>query len=339
MVWRAGLWEKLIKHGIQGRCFNVILGMYKSVKSCISVNGKLSPLFECNMRVRQGENLSPILFALFLKDLESFMNNSALQGISLTEHNSQNDTIVYLKLLLLLYADDTVIFADTYQGLQKGLENLEVYCKIWRLTVNVEKTKVMIFENRKSNKHYELSMMETQLKWLTHLSTLEYNFNTKGTFSETKVHLSEQATKAMFSLLKKWRQFDIPVDLMLELFDKSLVPILLYGCEVWGFENIGIIERIHLKVCKIILNVKKIHSKLNGLWGTTSLSTQSILIYSRLIKFWAKIIIPSNMNKISFILYQIQLNQLNNGKKKWKWLGFVKSTLEKLGFNEVWQSQ
>ena len=45
------------------------------------------------------------------------------------------------------------------------------------------------------------------------------------------------------------------------------------------------------------------------------------------------------MNKISFILYQIQLNQLNNGKKKCKWLGFVKSTLEKLGFNEVWQSQ
>ena len=64
-----------------------------------------------------------------------------------------------------------------------------------------------------------------------------------------------------------------------------------------------------------------------------------VLIYSRLIKFWAKIITPSNMNKISFILYQIQLNQLNNGKKKCKWLGFVKSTLEKLGLNEVWQSQ
>ena len=152
LVWRAGLWEKLVKRGIQGRCFNVILGMYKSVKSCISVNGKLSPLFECNMGVRQGEILSPIiLLALSLNDLESFMNNSALQRISLTEHNPQNDTLVYLKLLLLLYADDTVIFADTYQRLQKGLENLEVYCKIWRL--NVEKTKATIFENRKSNKH------------------------------------------------------------------------------------------------------------------------------------------------------------------------------------------
>ena len=44
---------------------------------------------------------------------------------------------------------------------------------------------------------------------------------------------------------------------MLELFDKSAVPILSYGCEVWVFENIDIIERIHLKFCKIIVIVKK----------------------------------------------------------------------------------
>ena len=168
---------KLIKHGIQGRCFNVILGMYKSVKSCMSVNGKLSPLFECNMGVRQRENLSPILFALSLNDLESFMNNSTLQGISLTECNSQNDTTVYLKLLLLLYADDIVIF---------------------------EKTKVMIFENTKSNKHYEFKYDGNTVKMVDSFKYLGVYFNTKGTFSETKVHLSEKATKAMFSLLKKW---------------------------------------------------------------------------------------------------------------------------------------
>ena len=47
----------------------------------------------------------------------------------------------------------------------------------------------------------------------------------------------EQVTKAMFSLLKKWRKFEIPVDLMLELFDKSVVPILSYGYEAWGLRT------------------------------------------------------------------------------------------------------
>ena len=84
-----------------------------------------------------------------------------------------------------------------------NLENLEVYCKIWRLTVNVEKTKVMIFENRKSNKLNEFKYDGGAVKVVDSFKYLGVYFNTKGTFSETKVHLSEQATKAMFSLLKK----------------------------------------------------------------------------------------------------------------------------------------
>ena len=39
----------------------------------------------------------------------------------------------------------------------------------------------------------------------------------------------------------------------LDLFDKIVKPILLYGCEVWGVGNNDIVERI----CKILLYVKK----------------------------------------------------------------------------------
>ena len=63
------------------------------------------------------------------------MNNNGLHGVCLREHNNRNDAIVYLMLLLLLYTDDTVIFSDS-------LENLEVYCKIWKLTVNLTKLKL-----------------------------------------------------------------------------------------------------------------------------------------------------------------------------------------------------
>ena len=41
-------------------------------------------------------------------------------------------------------------------------------------------------------------------------------------------------------------------------------------------------------------------------------------------------------NQISFHRH---FSRLNKGKRKCKWLGFVKSTLEKLGFSEIWQSQ
>ena len=50
-----------------------------------------------------------------------------------------------LKLYLLLYADDIVIFSNTSEGLQNGLDILSEYCSKWKLTVNIDKTKIMVF--------------------------------------------------------------------------------------------------------------------------------------------------------------------------------------------------
>ena len=42
---------------------------------------------------------------------------------------------------------------------------------------------------------------------------------------------------------------------ILDIFDKTVKPILLYGCETWGFGKNDIIERVHLKFCKLLLHV------------------------------------------------------------------------------------
>jgi hypothetical protein len=47
------------------------------------------------------------------------------------------------------------------------------------------------------------------------------------------------------------------LDIQLELFDALVKPILLYGSEVWGFQNMVNIERVHLKFMKRILAVNK----------------------------------------------------------------------------------
>ena len=41
----------------------------------------------------------------------------------------------------------------------------------------------------------------------------------------------------MHVLFKRIRNIDIPIDLQLYLFDHVSLPIALYGCEIWGFEN------------------------------------------------------------------------------------------------------
>ena len=97
-VWRTGLWVKLINTNITGNCYNVIYNLHKQTKSCIAINGQKSEFLNCEIGVRQGENLSPLLFAIFLNDLESFLSQyDASGGISALRH-----TLTFLKPFILL---------------------------------------------------------------------------------------------------------------------------------------------------------------------------------------------------------------------------------------------
>ena len=59
----------------------------------------------------------------------------------------------------------------------------------------------------------------------------------------------------MYSILGKSRVLKLPVHLQLKLFDSLVLPILIYGSEIWGYENCHLFEKLHKKFCKIILNV------------------------------------------------------------------------------------
>ena len=71
----------------------------------------MSDAFMCNMGVKQGKKLSPLLFPFLFNDIQE----------QLIEHNCSylnfNDDLVnaYLKLLVLMYADDTILLSDSEQ--------------------------------------------------------------------------------------------------------------------------------------------------------------------------------------------------------------------------------
>ena len=105
--------------------------------------------------VRQGENLSPVLFALFLNDLESFMHSNNCSDVNL-ELDSDN-LYIYLQLFVLLYADDTVIFGADETSFQKNLDMFYEYAKMWQLDINYDKTKIFIFGTLNDD-HFDFKM-------------------------------------------------------------------------------------------------------------------------------------------------------------------------------------
>ena len=122
-VNRTHLWSKLLSIGIKGRIFDVITNTYKDAKSCIRHNSELSSLFPCNNGVRQGENLSPLLFSIYLNDLDTFLSHSC-KGITLEEPTLGLNE--YIKLFTLLYADDTILLANSENDLQIALDKLHL---------------------------------------------------------------------------------------------------------------------------------------------------------------------------------------------------------------------
>ena len=79
-VWRVGLCKKLLASiNINGKCFQIILNMYKGIKSCVSYNGEQSSFFSSSRGVRQGENLSPVFICLIFERLRIFPMGQKLQ--------------------------------------------------------------------------------------------------------------------------------------------------------------------------------------------------------------------------------------------------------------------
>ena len=87
-----------------------------------------------------------------------------------------------------MYADDLVIFSETVVGLQTSLNSLEVYCKEWSLTINVQKTKIVIFRN--GGKLYDNEKFyidnNTEIEVVNKFTYLDLCFNYNGKFTEAE---------------------------------------------------------------------------------------------------------------------------------------------------------
>ncbi|XP_060563724.1 uncharacterized protein LOC132723080 [Ruditapes philippinarum] len=316
--------------------------MYLQAKSCVKINSfsHMSDFFTSHTGVRQGENLSPILFSLFLNDLNYFLSQH-FNGLDLLS-NIVNDTLsdsdveMYFKLYILLYADDTVIFAESAEELQKALDAMSNYCQLWHLQVNPSKTKIVVFCKSKRGlcNIPAFSFEGNLLEIVDDFSYLGVKFSYNGKFAKTKNHLLEQARKAMFSIIVKARKLDLPISMQIHLFDSMVAPILLYGSEVWGIENVNIIDIFQLKFYKLILNLKQSTPNCM-LYGDLGILPLSNHIKSRVLCFWNKIL-SSKQESISHILYDMSHSLYCRNVLKLPWMNSVCKLLDSLGLSNFW---
>ena len=194
----------------------------------------------------------------------------------------------------------TVLLSNSSDGLQQALNDLSGYCTEWKLKVNSSKTKVIIFSKRKPKIMPKLVFDNKLLEIVTEF---------------------------------KYRE----VDVMLELFDKTVLPIMLYGCEIWGFGNNNILETVFLKFCKYLLGLKS--STPNCMvYGEVGCYPISVHIKVRMIVYWFKLC-SSDEQKICKKLYNVLLHMHADDTYNSEWLNSIINILQQNGLGFIWQSQ
>ena len=341
-VDRSSLWKKLISHGINGKVLNVIYNLYKNAKSCVKSQGKLSDYFSCNVGVRQGENLSPLLFAIYLNDFEFYVSRkyNGLKDIAAdcSTYLSDDDVEIYLRLYVLLYADDTIVMAESAEELQLALNAVYDYCKTWDLTVNTSKTKIVIFSKRKILDYPAFLFGHDIIEVVEDYVYLGVTFNYNGKYDKAMNKQVNLARRALFALLSRARKLQLPVDIQIELFHQLVVPVLLYGCEVWGFNELNQIEVFYRTFLKKLLGVHKRTPNciVYGETGTSPLYNQ---VLSRIVGFWARLI-NGKKTKLSYVMYRLTREMhsryIENYNFNFAWIELLDRELSALGMSDIW---
>ena len=188
-----------------------------------------------------------------MNDIFELIDTSTFSSITLNEID---------KINVLVYADDLLILAHSEEELQHHLNKLSQYCKQWKLEINIKKTKCIVFN--RGNKLCRANLEIDGIK-IENVKSIKYLGFTVGSnkcsLSNTPRDLSTKAKRAIFALSNKIKLSMLPTKLALKVFSSQIVPILLYGAEVWApYSNVNfcnwdknILERTQTQFLKRIL--------------------------------------------------------------------------------------
>ena len=185
-----------------------------------------------------------------------------------------------------LYADDLVIISQSKEGLQNSLNSLHNFASTKHLTINITKSKCMIFNSAGRHLKSDFTINNEPIENVNSFCYLGFDVKSSGTVKYAMDILHDKAKKALRPLISVIARFKIPVQTvqtLIRLFHTFMSPILLYNAEDWStltdkkiqrFSNTTILDDIstsktdlvHRKLLKFVLGVSKSTPQSCSIW-------------------------------------------------------------------------
>ena len=232
--------DKLKYYGVHGTNLNLFSSYLENRKQYTEIDNIKSNMLQITTGVPQGSILGPLLFIIYIND---FAQASKMFNF-------------------LIYADDTTlsstlnVFSDkTHDQNFESLINEELvkindWLKINKLSLNVVKSKFMIFQKKKKN----IQILNLKIDNVNIDQVKEFNF--LGLIIDTNLNWKKHAEKISnacskkIGILNKLKHI-LPLDIKKILYNSLIVPHINYCIMAWGFESNRIIK-LQKKALRII---------------------------------------------------------------------------------------
>jgi hypothetical protein len=218
-VWVQGLVFKMIENKIPANFVKLLYSYLTGRTLQVKVNRTLSEKRPIKAGVPQGSILGPKLFSIFINDVPAFAKTS-----------------------LALYADDTAIYAHSFNAevatrqVQIQVNLLGKYFDKWLIQINAAKTEAILFAKKFTNTKIITPLKVKNRKVLTQSSVkyLGVHLDTRLTYH---THIDKTLTRAKATLHALYPLFSKQSKLTsgnkLKLYKTIVRPVLTYAAPVW----------------------------------------------------------------------------------------------------------
>ena len=239
---------KLAAHGISGDVLRWIENWLRGRKQRVVLGGQESEWSDILSGVPQGSVLGPILFVLYINDIDDTVNSKILK-----------------------FADDTKIYhrvdsADGIESMRVDLYNLVSWSKEWQMLFNIDKCKVMHLGYNNPKVNYV--MESTQLQEVSEEKDLGIIVSDDLKWEKQCIAAVKQANKILGMIKRNF--VDRSKETILALYKSLVRPHLEYCISVWNpylAKDVKLIEGVQRRATKMVLGIQhwKYDDRLNYL--------------------------------------------------------------------------
>ena len=217
---------KLENMGITGSLLKCIDSLLSDRSQRVKVGSSFSSTRPVMSGVAQGSVLGPILFILFINDLEQYLPSCCPSKF---------------------FADDMksympIISEKSLTDFSSMLTSIEKWSSDWQLPLSVDKCNWMIISNRPASHDIKFTLADTNLTRLDETKDLGILFNSRLNFSTHISTIMTNAKQRLYLLRKSFSSCDC--DALILAFKTYIIPLVEYCSPVWSPSSVGDILKI-----------------------------------------------------------------------------------------------